>query len=228
MNSYQKRTLVAALIAVLVLTSLLLLIPKTSLVIAGYLFSVLAVIEFFGALTYLAGSTKKDYLVNTSFPYATNGYAIVTIAFSILIAVLEFFDIWTMKIGWFIFVQIIFAAFLIFMLLMLSSGKELVENAGEKVAAKYTNWKLLLADVEAILAKTAQESRKDVSIVLDAVKYADPMSHPSLDGLEQDIRGNITQLARLVEDKKSSDISALCARIQDQIKDRATRLQILK
>ena len=228
MNSYQKRTLVAAVVSILVLTALLLLIPKTPLVITGYLFSILGIVEFFGSLVYLAGSTKKDYLVNTAFPFVTRGYAVMAIAFSILIAALEYFDVWTMKTSWFAFVQILFAAGLILMLLMLSSGKELVETAGEKVAVNYSNWKLLLADVEAALAKTAPESRKDVAAVRDAVKYADPMSNPAVDGLEQEIRGNIAGLARLVEEKKAPDITALCVTIQGQIRDRANRLKLLK
>ena len=133
-----------------------------------------------------------------------------------------------MPIGWFIFVQIIFAAILIVKILMLDTGKELVETAGEEVAVKYSSWKLLLADVETVLAKTSLESRKDVAAVRDAVKYADPMSNPALDGLEQDIRDSIAQLGQLVGEKKTSEITALCVRIQDQIKDRANRLQILK
>ena len=228
MNSHQIRSIVAAFVAILVLTALLLLIPKTPLVIAGYLFSVLGIIEFFGSLVYLAGSTKKDYLVNTSFPYTTRGYASAALFFSILVAALEYFDVWTMKTGWFIFIQILFVAGLIVMLLMLSSGKELIENVGDNVAVKYSNWKLLLADVEAVLAKTAPESGKDVSAVRDAVKYADPMSHPALDGLEQEIRGSIARLAKLAEEKKASEVSALCVQIQNQIKDRASRLKSLK
>lgn len=228
MNSYQKRTLVAAVVALLVLTALFILIPKTSVVIAGYLFSILGIVEFFGSLAYLAGSTKKDYLVSTAFPYATRGYAVAAIAFSFLIAALNCFGIWTMPVGWFVFVQIIFAAALIVKFLMLDTGKELVETAGETVTANYSSWKLLLADVEAVLTKAAPESQKDVAAVRDAVEYADPKSDPTLDGLEQEIRGNIAQLARLVEEKKAADITTLCITIQDQIKDRAKRLQALK
>ena len=64
--------------------------------------------------------------------------------------------------------------------------------------------------------------------VRDAVQYADPMSNPALDSLEQEIRSNIAQLVRLVEEKKTSEIYALCVTIQDQIKDRTKRLQILR
>ena len=67
-----------------------------------------------------------------------------------------------------------------------------------------------------------------VTAVRDAVKFADPMSNPALDGLEQEIRTNIAELARLVEEKKAAEVGALCVRIQDQIKDRAKRLQTLK
>lgn len=228
MNSYQKRTLVAAIVALLVLTALLILIPKTTIVIAGYLFSILGIVEFFGSVAYLAGSSKKDYLVNTAFPYVTRGYAIAAIAFSFLFAALDCFGLWTMPVGWFLFIQIIFAAVLIVKFLMLETGKELVETTGETVAVKYSNWKKLLADVEAVLAKVSPESQNDVTAVRDAVKYADPMSNPALDEIEQEIRSNIAELARLVEEKKTSEVSTLCVTIQDQIKDRTKRLQRLK
>ena len=228
MNSYQKRTLVAAVVVILVLTALLILIPKTPIVIVSYLFSILGIVEFFGSIVYLAGSSKKDYLVNTAFPLVTRGYAVAAIAFSFLIAAFDCFGIWTMPMGWFIFVQIIFAAVLIVKLLILDTGKELIETTGETATVKYSNWKYLLADVEAVLAKAAPESRKDVTDVRDAVKYADPMSNPALDALEQEIRSNIVELARLVEDKKAPEVSALCVKIQNQIKDRAKRLQSLK
>ncbi|MBO4631521.1 MAG: hypothetical protein J5858_06335 [Lentisphaeria bacterium] len=228
MNSYQKRAIAAAFVAILLLTALFLIIPKTPLVITGYLFSILGIVAFFGSLVYLAGSTKKNYLVNSAFPFVTRGYSIAAISFSFLMAALGLSGIWSMPVPWFIFVQIIFAAVLIFKLLILGTGKDLIESVGEKVAVNYTNWKLLLADVEAILAKTAAESRKDVTAVRDAVKYADPMSNPALGGLEQEIRDNIAKLSQIVDEKKTADITALCVRIQDQIKDRARRLQILK
>ena len=164
MNSYQKRTLVAAIVALLVLTALLILIPKTQIVIAGYLFSILGLMEFFGSLAYLAGSSKKDYLVNTAFPYITRGYAIAAIAFSLLIAGLDCFGVWTMPLGWFIFVQIILAAILIVKFLMLETGKELVETTGETATAKYSSWKSLLVDLEAVLAKVAPESQKTLQM----------------------------------------------------------------
>ena len=176
---------------------------------------------------FLAGSTRKDYLVNSSFPFVTRGYAITAIAFSFLIAALDCSGAWTMPLRWFLFVQIIFAAVLAIMLLLLGMGKDHIENAGG-VTAKYSNWKLLLADVETVLAKVAPESQNDVTAVRDAVKYADPMSNPALDALEQEIRSNIMQLAGLVEEKKASEVSALCVKIQNQIKDRAKRLQTLK
>lgn len=228
MNAYQKRTLIAAFVALLVLTALFILIPKTPIVIAGYLFSILGIVEFFGSLAYLAGSTKKDYLVNTAFPYITRGYAIITIAFSFLIAALDCFELWTMPIGWFIFVQIILAAILIVKFLMIVTGKELIETTGERVSVKYSKWKQLLADVEAVLSTVAPESKNDVIAVRDAVKYADPKSISELDELEQEICSSIAELARLVEDKKTAEVSALCVKIQNQIKDRAKRLQSLK
>ena len=227
MNSYQIRTLAVALVVLLVLTAFFLLIPHTQLVIVGFVFCILGIAEFFGSLVFLAGSTRKDYLVNTSFPFVTSGYAIAAVAFSFLIAALDCCGAWTMPLRWFLFVQIIFAAVLAIMLLLLGMGKDHIEYAGG-ATEKYANWKNLLSNVEAILAKTSAESRKDVTAVRDAVRYADPMSSPALIGLEQEIYAGVTQLAQLVEEKKASDIAALCVQIQNQLKDRSKRLQSLK
>jgi len=229
MNNHQIRAFVAGFVTVLVFVALFLLAPdKTPLLISGLVCCIIGVAVFFGSVVYLASSTKKDYLLKTAFPFVTKGYAVAAILFSLAICSLEQFGVWTMDFKWFLLVQLVFAVLLILRLLMLSSGKEIVEAAGEKVAANYSNWKMLLADVENILAKTAPESRKDVSAVRDAVQYADPMSNPALQPLEQEIRNSIGKLACLVAEKKQEEIAALCVQIQDQIKDRAKRLKALK
>ena len=229
MNNHQIRAFAAGFVAILVFLALFLLAPhKTPLAISGFACCILGVAVFFGSIAYLASSTKKDYLVNTAFPFVTKGYAVAAILFSLAICLLEQFGVWTMPYLWFLFVQGIFAALLIFKLLALSSGKELVQATGEKVAANYSAWKMLLADVENVLAKTAPESRRDVSAVRDAVQFADPMTSPALQSLEQDIRRNVDALAGFVAAKKQEDIAAVCVQIQDQIKDRANRLKMLK
>ena len=229
MNSYQIRALVAALVSALVFTALFILItPKSPIIIAGFVCCIFGIVEFFGSIMFVAGSTKKNYLVNTSFPFVTRGYAAAAILFSILICALSHFGVWTMNVGWFLFVQIIFAAVLVIMLLSLLSGKELIETTESNVAANYSSWKMLLADVEAILSRTSPESRADVAALRDAVQYADPMSRPEIQGIEQDIRNNVMALSGLVTARQQADISAMCGYIQNQILDRANRLKSLK
>ena len=85
MNNHQIRSLTAGVVAALVITALLLLVEKTSLVLAGYFFSLLGIIEFFGTIYYAAGSSKNSWLTNAAFPLAVKNYGIATVLFSVAV-----------------------------------------------------------------------------------------------------------------------------------------------
>lgn len=228
MNNHQIRALTAGLVAGLVLTALFLLVKRTPLVVTGYCFSLLGIVEFFGTLLYVAGSSKNSVLTNAAFPLAVEGYGVVTIFFSVLMAAVDLLQIWTMPVGWFIFVQIVFAAFLIWRLLAMRSGQEEIERVERNVEAATISWRSLRADAEAIRLRANGASLKDIAGVCDAFRYADPVETPALAAIDGNISENLIRLGQLVDADDAEKIANLCVTLQRQIKERNIRLKMLK
>lgn len=228
MNSHQMRALTAGIVAALVLTALFLLIPKTPLVIAGCCFSFLGVVVFFGTLCYAAGSTKNSFLTNAAFPLAAKSYGIVCVLFSVLMAAAEHFQFWTMPVGWFIFVQIVFAAFLIWRLLAMRSGQEEIVRVGRQVESSTFSWRDMWSEAVAVWYRADEASRKDVGAVCEAFRYADPVASLALADLDGEIRENLIRLGQLVDAKDTENIADLCVTLQRQIEERGVRLKMLK
>ena len=133
-----------------------------------------------------------------------------------------------MPVGWFIFVQIIFAALLFWLLLAMRSGQEEIERAGRQVEASTFSWRSMRADAEAIRLRAEGTFLKDVSGVCDAFRYADPVESPALAGFDGEIRENLIRLGQLVDARDAENIAALCVTLQRQIKERGVRLKMLK
>ena len=228
LNSHQKRTLAGGLTAVLCLCALFILIPATSLAIAAYCFGLLAVIELFGSIYLIAGTTKNSYLTNAAFPLVTWTYATVSLAFSVVIVALEYFGLWTMPVKWFVFVQILWAAVLVWRLLAMRSGQEIIETVGQKVQIEVANWKMVGLEVEALKETAPETCRKDLQNVIDAVRYADPMSCPQLESLDEQIRDNVRLLEQILKERKTDEVSRVCGELCRQIKVRNSRMKLFK
>lgn len=228
MNSHQKRTLTGGLTAVLVLTALFILIPATPLAIAAYCFALLAVIELFGSIYLIAGTEKNSYLTNAAFPQVTWTYAIVNLLFSVTIAALEYSGSWTMPVKWFIFIHILFAAVLIWRLLAMRSGQEIIEAAGQNVRVKTENWKIIGGKLDEIKGMAPTECRKEIQNVVDAIRYADPMTCPQLESLDEQIKDNVRLLEQAVNERKTGEVPKVCGELCRQIKVRNTQMKMFK
>jgi hypothetical protein len=72
---------------------------------------------------------------------------------------------------------------------------------------------------------------KDIQPVADALRFSDPMSHPSLESYENDIKDSLVRLEQAVSEKDAENaekISALCVTLLRQIKDRNNRVKLVK
>lgn len=228
LNSHQKRTLAGGLTAVLVLTALFILIPATPLAIAAYCFAMIAVIGLFGSIYLIAGTAKKSYLTNAAFPLVTWSYAIANLAFSVVIAALAYFGLWAMPVKWFIFIHIIFAAVLIWRLLAMRSGQEIIEAAGQNVQVKVENWKIIGGKLDELKGMAPPECRKDIQNVVDAIRYADPMTCPQLESLDEQVKDNVRLLEQVVNERKTGEITKVCGELCRQIKVRNTQIKMFK
>ena len=228
MNNHQIRAITAGFVAALVLTALLLLVKWRALTFVAYLFALLGVVEFFGTVIYVAGSSRHSYLTNAAFPPAAKSYGVFSILFSLVAAALQQCDVWTMPVGWFIFVHILLAALLIWLFLAMRSGQEEIERVGRKAAGSTLSWRSMRAEAEAILLRTNEASRKNVAAVCDAFRYADPAETPALAGFDAAVGENLNRLGKLADSGDAEQIAACCDALQRQIKERNTRAKMLK
>ena len=228
MNNHQRRLLLGFVIAVLVLTALFLILTKTPLVITAYCFSLLAPVMFFGTLLLVTAGTKNQYITNAAFPLQAYTYAGLNIVLCVLIVLSAHFELWTMPVKWFIFVHILLLAFFAWRVLAMDSGREEIEQVGKTVQQKVRNWKTIGTEVESLKSETPESCRKALQDVIDAIRYADPMSSPELEPLDEAIRENVLRLELKIQEQKAEDVSLICLKIQKQIKDRSARAKLLK
>ena len=228
MNNHQRRLLLGFVIAVLVLTALFLILTKTPLIITAYCFSLLAPIMFFGSLYLVTTSTKNQYITNAAFPLQAYSYAGLNISICVLIVLLANFEIWTMSVKWFALVHILLIAFFAWRVLAMDSGREKIEQVGRTAQQKVQNWKMIGAEVETLKNEAPESCRKALQDVIDAIRYADPMSSPDLEPLDEAIRENVRQMGTKLKEGKTEEVSDICIEIQKQVKDRSARAKLLK
>lgn len=228
MNNHQKRLIFGFIIAILVLVALFLLLTKTPVTITAFCFSLLAPVMFFGTLWLVASGTKNKYITNAAFPIQAYSYSSLNLIICGIFVILDETGIWSIPAGWLAFIHIILIALFAWRILAMDAGQEEIERVGKKVQLKVTNWKMIGADVETIKAEAPESCRKSLQEVIDAIRYADPMTCPELESLDEAIKDQVLQLEIKIREPKTEDISLICMKMLKQIKDRNTRAKILK
>jgi hypothetical protein len=116
-------------------------------------------------------------------------------------------------------------------------GKRHIENVGEKAEAKVFDLRAMLVDIDALIERasdfgddsvTAVTVKKRLQEVRDAIRYSDPMSNEKLDSENDAIKDSIVELERAVNEKSASDVDRISVRILRQIKDRNSKIKLLK
>ena len=228
MNNHQKRLIFGFGIAVLVLTALFLLLTKTSLVISAYCFSLLVPIMFFGTLWLVASGSKNKYITNAAFPIQSYSYCTINLIVCGIFVLLEQIGVWSIPAGWFAFIHIVLIARFAWRILAMKSGQEIIEQVGEKVQAKVTNWKWIGAQVEAMKGDAPESCRQSLQDVSDAIRYADPMTHHELENLDAEIRSLVDRLAVELDESKIDAVAETCRELCRKIKARNTQMRLLK
>lgn len=228
MSNHHKRLIFGFAIAVLVLTALFLLLAKTSLAITAYCFSLLAPVMFFGTLWHTASSSKNKYITNAAFPIQSYSYCTINLIVCGIFVLLDQTGIWSIPAGWFAFIHLILIARFAWRILAMGSGQEIIEQVGEKVQAKVTNWKLIGAKVEAMKSEAPDSCRQSLQDVSDAIRYADPMTHCELEDQDAEIRSLVDRLAVELDESKTDAVAETCRELCRKIKARNTQLKLLK
>jgi hypothetical protein len=154
-------------------------------------------------------------------------YLIIEVLFSAVFVILEQFSLFRLPAVWFLLAHGVIAACFSVYLVLLKGGKEHIEHRDGEIREKTQSLAFLLADVSAILEQTP-EGTKNIQPVVDALRYSDPMSHPSLERYENDIKDSVVRLEQAASEKDAEKISALCVTLLRQIKDRNNRVKLMK
>jgi hypothetical protein len=219
-------TLVALILAGV--ASLLFLVVRevTPLFLTAYAFALAGIAGFWLGSVYLF-ENMAAYPWLAAFPALLLRYLVIEILFSAVFVVLEQLSIFRLPPVWFFLVHAVIAAYFAVNLIFLKGGKEIIERRGEAVREKTQALAFLLADVSAILERTP-EMAKDIRPLADALRYSDPMSHPSLESYENGIKDGVIRLEQAASEKDAEKVSSLCAALLRQIKDRNNRVRLLK
>lgn len=224
-----KRITAAALVGIIVFTAPLFLIdPVTVLMKTAYCTSLIAVCAVCYAL-YLGNNRKSGMFVTTAaMLLVVWRYAIINILYSGIILALQFTGSWNMPATWFILGHVILVGFTAWQLLAADAGKEAIERVENTVKESVSNWKLLQTQITSIASRTNSSDRKYVENVREAIRYADPVTSPQLNDIENAIKNNIKQLSDAVDTNNTEKIKLLETAIIQQVKERSEICKLLK
>ena len=211
--------LISAIMAA-VASALFLIVPVTPLFILAYVFLLLGIVLFgFGSL--FMASKPKSYPWFAAFPLTILRYLIIQIVLSAAVLLVENLAGWTMPTQWFLFMHIILLAVFAVMLLAMRSGREIIESRDAEVKGKVAVLRFMQADVESLIRKMP-EHEKDLKQVADALRYSDPMSHPSLTVYDEQMQRGILAIGG------GENIAEKCAELLRLIADRNSRVKLMK
>ncbi len=115
-----------------------------------------------------------------------------------------------------------------------SVGKDEIEQTQDLVRVKVSNWKGLVAEVAVVRGRVpagnpeAQKALKALDALHEVFRYSDPMTHPSLETQEADLRSAILELSPTVEGSQWEEVISRCQRLQERLQERNVRVKGLK
>jgi len=228
MNTQTNRStiFIIGLIMAMLATATLFLIPMITLTyLIAYAFTLLAIVMFCMGNLYLL-SNKKSFPWFVAFPATIWRYLIAQLVLSVVFILREFLTGSHFPIGVFVFLHLVVLSFFVVFLLLMHGGKEVIEKRDAEVKQKVSTLRLLQADVEAI-ARQFPQHEEPLQQVVEAIKYSDPMSHPSVGIYEEDIQRSVMSMSRL-EGNDTANIPQICETLLKQIADRNSRVKLMK
>ncbi len=222
------RIFLGTLIAVIVLTVPLFLLPCDGVLITAYIFALIGVFALSATLLWGSNRESGEYVTTAAFPLAAAKYLTADILLSIVVVSLKTLDIYTFPAGWFFFLHILLAGLFAWKLLAMDAGKEEIEEVGIKVKTQTSVWKQFILDVSTLPALADPEVHKDIVSVHDALRYSDPMSDKRLENIENIIEEEIKKLFAAVQNRQNSEIPEICRQLQTTIKIRNEKCKSYK
>jgi hypothetical protein len=221
----KPRVLAISVILAVLVTASFLVVTISPLFIAAWIFAMVGIALFtYGNLTLLQNA--KSYAWFAAFPITAWRYMLTDITVSAIFVLAENLLDRSFHIGLFIVIQIVIFAFFAVMLVLLKSGKEMIEARDAEINEKTSLLRFLQADIESLINQYPQY-KKPLQELHDAIRYSDPMSHSSLAVYEEQIQRGVMEI-RDLNPQDATKIPELCAVLLRQIADRNSRVKIMK
>lgn len=191
---------------------------------SAYGFTILAMIV--ASITYplsLKGGKDASFL-NVPIIFVATAYFFVQLLLGVVLMAIPNLSIVFSNI-----VQIIvLAAFLIISIGGLI-GKNVTVATEREVREKVFYIKSLAADVEGLVANVSDSThQKALTNLSEAIRYSDPMGHPSLNDLNQEITTKVSSLTDSVKRGSTDKIAESCAEIERLVADRNRKCKLMK
>ena len=228
MNKNIIRIIVAALLGITFFTVLLIILEKSPLLYSAYIWSVWTSVIFAVGMGYWACSRKNNYILHAAYPLLLKSYLLVSILIAVIFTVISYAEIWT--IPWVGFCVIEFAIFAItaWKAQALNTGEEEIAAVGEQIKISTISWKMLVSDITAIAERTSGEDSKQVNRVMESIRFADPVEHVAVSSIVENINIKVSALGEAVDNKDSEKIKEICIVIERLVKERSSKLMIVK
>lgn len=227
------RTILVGIILGLMATALYVVLPGSAISHVAYtaaLIGILLVVLSTLVLTQRTTRIPQDVV----FPIEAWSYLGCNLLLTVIVVGLDLASIWTTPWQLFSVVHALLLGFFAIRILALSAGKEHIEQVGGAVAEKITNWRLLLADLDAVNHRLPaafanhQRVSKELQAVFEAFRCSDPVSKPAFADLDTSLQAGIAELGLAVDESRADDIPVLCAKLLQELRNRNTRLSATK
>ena len=223
-----KRIYLGAVVAVVILTSLLFLLPRSGILITAYIFAIAGLAGFTLALHWASCRRQGLYVTTAAVPLLIFNYLVFDLILGTLVVAAYHFNIFRMSVGWFIFAELLLAGIFIWKLLALDAGKEKIEEVEVRVQEKSSGWRQMCLKISNISLEADAGMIKDITAVRDAMRYADPMSDDRLQEIEECISAKIDALSENVKKHDSAQIAGICSELLRMIRQRSEMCKLYK
>ena len=221
----KNSAIIIAIIMAVVATALFLVTEITVIFIIAYLFAIIGIAAFCVGTIYML-SSPKSYPWFAAFPMRIWQYLITEVILSAVFVMWEKFTDSSLAVQWFVLLHIVLVAVFAIPLVLMKSGRDIIDKRGDEVKQKVAVLRFMQGDMESLVRKFPQYE-SDLRKVMDALRYSDPMSHPSLAVYEEQIQRSIVEIENLDGDDISK-IPELCLALTNKIADRNSKVKIMK
>jgi hypothetical protein len=225
MTNTRKAVFLISAIFFAIATVTLLALGITATTSIAYGFTALAIVMFFCGKMHMI-SHPKTYPWFAAFPATIWRYFVTQLALSAVFVLREVFSASAFPVGVFFVAHMVLFAFFAVLLIVLNSGREIIEQKDEQVKQSTSQLRLMQADLESLMRKNL-EHETPLRRVIEAIKYSDPMSHPTLGLYDEQIQRSIIEMNGL-HGNDTANIPQICEKLLAQIADRNSRVKLMK